>query len=444
MSGALSSIGIGSEGALSYDIIDQLKEADKGAIIDPIQKRIDTTKLKQTTLSTIKSMVLDINKTVGDVVNNDSFDKIKNEISGDSVSVVEAKGLKEQNISLDIEQLAQKSIFESSNFSAESSSFSGSDETLTFTLGVNPDTTEIEVDIPAGMSISDAAKKINEDTDGKIEASILNVGGDEPYKLIIKSAESGAENELSIDSTVTFTNVQHAQDAKFKYDGVNITSASNSVSSLIDGLTFKLQDEGVSTISIKPDTSEVTTKIEEFVTQYNLLVEQIGNSTKFDKETKQAGIFQGTSEITSLKYELQEVISTFSKDGKNMSDFGIDIDRYGKMSLDNTKLESAFKEDISVAQSFFQGTGDQKGLFGKLEDTIFDLSTSSSSPLKSLSSNFETSIKSLEESYKDAEKKLDTKYEIMAKKFASYDGLIGRLNSQFSALQSIIEAENAK
>ncbi len=444
MAGALSSIGIGSEGALSYDIIDQLKDADKDSIIKPIQARIDKTKLKQTTLSTIKGMVLDINKTIGDIVNKDSFGNTKNEVSGNSVSVVEAQGLKEQNINLDVEQLAQKSIFESDNFSATSSSFSDNDETLTFTLGVDPDTTDINIDITAGMSISDVAEKINKDSDGKIEASILNVGGDEPYKIIIKSSESGAENELAINSSVNFTNVQHAQDAKFKYDGVDITSASNSVSSLIDGLTFKLQDEGVSTISIKPDTSEVTTKIEEFVTQYNLLVEQISNSSKFDKETKQAGVFQGTSEVTSLKYQLQEVVSTFNKEGKNMLDFGIDIDRYGKMSLDNSKLESALKEDLSVAQSFFQGTGDKKGLFGKLEDAIFDLSTSSSSPLKSLSRSFDDNIKTLEESYKDAEKRLDTKYEIMAKKFASYDGLIGRLNSQFSALQSIIDAENAK
>ena len=143
MAGALSSIGIGSEGALSYDIIDQLKDADKDAIINPIQKRIDTAKLKQTTLSTIKSMVLDINKTIGDVVNKDSFSNIKNEISGDSVSVIEAKGLKEQNINLDVEQLAQKSIFESDNFSATSSSFSANDETLTFTLGIDPNTTKI-------------------------------------------------------------------------------------------------------------------------------------------------------------------------------------------------------------------------------------------------------------------------------------------------------------
>ncbi len=444
MAGALSSIGIGSEGALSYDVIDQLKDADKSAIIDPIQRRIDQTKLKQTTLSTIKSLILDINKTIGPIVNENSFDNIENKVSGSSVSVIEAKGLKEQNIRIDVEQLAQKSILESSTFSAEESAFSADDETLSFTMGVDPDTTTIDIEISAGMSISQVAEKINKESNGKIEASILNVGGDEPYKLIIKSKESGAENELAITSSVTFDSVQQAQDAKFKYNGVDITSKTNDISSLIDGLTLKLEDEGISTISIKPDTSEVTTKVEEFVAQYNLLIDQLTSSTKFDKEAKQAGVFQGTSEISSLKHQLQGMLSTFSKDGKTMADFGLEIDRYGKMSLDGSKLETAFKEDLSLAKSFFQGTGDKKGLFGALEDEIFELSTASSSPLKSLASNFETNVKTLEENYANAQKKLDTKYEIMAKKFASYDGLIGRLNSQFSALQAIIDADNAQ
>ncbi len=444
MAGALSSIGVGSDGALSYDTIDQLKEADKSAIVDPIKNRIEKVQSQQTTLSTIKSMILDINKTIGDVVNTDSFGKIESNVSGSSVNVIEAEGLKEQNIRIDVTQLAQKSVFQSDSFAAENSAFSDSDETLSFTLGTAPDDKQYSIDITAGMSISQVAQKIEEETDGAIEASILNVGGENPYKLIIKSKETGADNEISIDSSVNFDNIQHAQDALFKYEGVDVTSKTNTISSLVDGLKFKLEDEGVSTISIKPDTSEVKTKIEEFVTQYNLLIDQIQESTKFDKDSKSAGVFQGTSEIISLKSDLQSMISTFTKDGKNISDFGLDIDRYGKMSLDSSKLDSVFKEDLESAQLFFQGTGDKKGLFGKLEDEIFDLSTSSDSPLKSLSSGLNTKIATLEDSYESAQKKLDTKYEIMAKKFASYDGLIGRLTAQFDSLQAIIDAENAQ
>jgi flagellar hook-associated protein 2 len=50
------------------------------------------------------------------------------------------------------------------------------------------------------LSISELKDKINDSTDGKITASLLNVGGDEPYRLIIKSTDTGADNAISISS----------------------------------------------------------------------------------------------------------------------------------------------------------------------------------------------------------------------------------------------------
>ncbi len=55
MAGALSTLGLGSQGVLTNDIIDQLKEADTSSIIKPIENKIELSTTKQSTLSDIKS-----------------------------------------------------------------------------------------------------------------------------------------------------------------------------------------------------------------------------------------------------------------------------------------------------------------------------------------------------------------------------------------------------
>lgn len=64
MAAALSTLGIGSNGVLSYDIIDQLKEADTGGIIKPIENKIELNSLKQVKLAELKTFVTDLNTEV--------------------------------------------------------------------------------------------------------------------------------------------------------------------------------------------------------------------------------------------------------------------------------------------------------------------------------------------------------------------------------------------
>ncbi|WKW19076.1 hypothetical protein IXZ16_00505 [Campylobacter fetus subsp. fetus] len=70
----------------------------------------------------------------------------------------------------------------------------GSAET-SFKLSIGSDSYEIEIN--ASTTLEDIANKINEATDGKIQAKVLNVGGENPYSLVIQSKDSGKDNEIS-------------------------------------------------------------------------------------------------------------------------------------------------------------------------------------------------------------------------------------------------------
>ncbi len=64
MAGALSTLGLGSQGVLTRDIIDQLKASDESSIIKPIEKKIELSNAKQSTLSDIRKLITDLNTQV--------------------------------------------------------------------------------------------------------------------------------------------------------------------------------------------------------------------------------------------------------------------------------------------------------------------------------------------------------------------------------------------
>jgi flagellar capping protein FliD len=133
-----------------------------------------------------------------------------------------------------------------------------------------------------------------------------------------------------------------------------------------------------------------------------------------------------------------------SGSGKTVADFGLDIERGGKLKFDKDDFKEMLKEDSGNVEDFLRGTDGTNGLFNIFESKIFDLSTSSSGSMKILKSNIESNSKSLLQEQTKAQTRLDDKYKIMQKRFASFDGVIGRLSNQANTLKSIIDAELAQ
>jgi len=134
----------------------------------------------------------------------------------------------------------------------------------------------------------------------------------------------------------------------------------------------------------------------------------------------------------------------FGANGKTIADFGFETNRDGTLSLDSSKLKESLSKDSNEIKNFFLGDIDNKGAFRLLNDSLFNIGTKSSGVLKSLQSNIDDRQKSLIESQERAQKRLDDRYDIMIKKFAAYDGIMGKLDSQAQALTSMIDASKAK
>ena len=217
---------------------------------------------------------------------------------------------------------------------------------------------------------------------------------------------------------------------------------------MILGVNITLKKEGdVSDVNIKEDDTGITDDMQLFVDSYNSLVSNLNDMTAYDKETGKKGIFNGDSFVKSIRQDITQSVTQIIGT-KSLMDYGIDLTRDGTMTFDKSVLESKLSTDSDAVKSFFTGGVDSNGntttgLFVSINDKL----NSYTGYGKSLST-FETSLKtdatSLSDQKSRAQASLDARYEIMTKRFTAYDGMISSLNSKFSSLQQIIDAQNNK
>ncbi len=356
MAGALSSLGLGSQGALSYDVIDKLKEADKAAVITPIDNKLEKLKTEKKDLSVITTLVAKLKSASSSLSDETLYLHRDTNVKGDSISATASAGVAVQDIKIDVKNLASRDIYESKGFDSQNASISDKDDTLTLTI----DSNEYKIDITQSMTLSDLVDKINDETDGKIKASILNTGGDNPYKIVLKSAETGAKNKIEIgDSDIAdnlnFTQIgDGAQDAVFTYNGIEIQRSSNEVKDLVYGLTINLEKTGESVVKIEQDKDKISDTIKDFVESYNELINNLNETIKYDDKTKQAGTFQGNNTIISIKSQINRALLSMI-DGKTMTDFGLKLNENGMLEFDKSKFDEKMAEDPSKVQEFFAG-----------------------------------------------------------------------------------------
>ncbi len=447
----ISSLGLGSDGALSYDVIDQLRAVDEDAIIAPIDRKIDQNETQASDLSILTTLTATLKSSTSTLADDMTYLKTSVTSSSDNVSVTAESGVSPQDFTLDVQALAKQDIYQSTSYSAEDSTFTNADDTINFNIDGN----DYQIDVTATTTLEGLKTQIYDATEGKITASILNVGGDTPYKLVLKSTDTGANNAITVTSTGGGTavsdlgfdtaenHIQTATDAEFTYNNVAITRSTNTIDDLMVGVTINLNDIGSSNISIKQDTSTITNGVQSFVDNYNELMNNLAESTKYDSETQLAGTFQSSSEIKSLQSDMRRQLLLVDEKGRSISDYGVTINDAGLLEFDSSILDSKLSSDSADVEDFFNGTSETEGYFTKYNNTLDSYINSDSGVLTLYSNQLTNSHSGLEDERVRNVDRLDAKYDTMAKRFASYDAVIGNLNAQFESLSMMINQSYA-
>ena len=464
MAGSISSLGIGS-GVLTSDVIDQLKAADESRIISPLDNKITINTQQQDAYELLTSLMSSFKASASALSYDTIFDNKTIDTSGEAVVTIDS-GANVESFTLETTTLAKKDITNFGEFDSRTSTLVATGESGVLNLTIDGTTHEISYDDTT--TLESLAQSITDTAGADISASILETG-DGKYSLVLSSKITGADQSITIQDTDDGTlgsgtldgmfdtydvatnpngyqKIQTATDSEFKYNGITVTRSSNEIDDLILGVNIKLKEEGdFSSVDISQDQEAITGELQLFVDSYNTLISNLHDMTVKDQETGAEGVFNSDSFIKSISRDLTRAITTVKDDNSLMS-YGIDLDRNGIMSFDTSVLETKLDEDPDAVKLFFSGGIDSDGndKTGIFEDIDEKLKTYTG--YGELLSSFETNLKeegdNLVQSRLSAQESLDARYEIMAKRFIAYDAIISKINSQFSSLQMMIDAES--
>ncbi|MBE9852881.1 flagellar filament capping protein FliD [Campylobacter concisus] len=388
--GNVTNLGIGTKNSgLNDELIKKLKEADEAGQIKPLTTRLEKNELKQKDLAALKTLVSNVNVSGKTLGGEALYLKRNTNNAGSSVTASAANGVSVQSFSIDVQKLAQKDTFQSKNFK-KASEIVGATSTGSFDVEI--DGQKFSIGVTRSTTYQDIVDKINDISGGKLQARILNVGGDKPNQIMLQSGKTGATQTIKISNDTSgildklgwddtqfqdtdengalLTNpdgspkmtsnleknrIQKAQDAEFTYNGVNVKRDKNTFDNLRPGVTITLNEVGKTNVSISQNTDEVIKAVEEFIKDYNLMTMNLGIATSYDEE-KGAGTFQGVSEISGLRSNIGRLINGQDSEGKALSKFGITPDKDGQLQLDLNKFNAALSKDPEEIQRFFMGS----------------------------------------------------------------------------------------
>jgi len=178
-------------------------------------------------------------------------------------------------------------------------------------------------------TLADLASAINSANLGVTANVLTDTSGSQ---LSIVSDTSGAAGQLNITSSLTDTNTTDALsfhtpvngvDASMVIDGVTLTSASNTVTNLIPGVTFQLlapsateSDDSLEQVQvvIGNDNTAVESTVNQFVSDYNALISAV-NVQEGDTSSGTPEPLFGSPTLTLLQQELLGSLTTENPNG---------------------------------------------------------------------------------------------------------------------------------
>jgi len=215
------------------------------------------------------------------------------------------------------------------------------------------------------------------DADIGVNASIINDGSG--FRLLFASEDTGAGNSLEVSvvesgpvglsalefnaSSTNMSQTVVGEDAIASINGLQITSASNTVSGAIGGvdLTLKAETSGVPVdVTIARDVASVTNTVNLFIFAHNEMIDTFNALSSFDPATKEAGLLLGDATLRGISGRLRsELNAAIGGVGvyDTLASIGITTDSDGKLGMDKANFDKVLAEDFDALSALFAVQG---------------------------------------------------------------------------------------
>jgi flagellar hook-associated protein 2 len=347
-----------------------------------------------------------------------------------------------------VNELARAQVTVSSTFAPDT------DTTIVATGGSLTIGSE-QVNISGAVTLQQLAAAINADSNSPANASIIAT---EPgkYRLVLTSRETGQANAFTISNqltagTIAFAdadnngisgdtasdNAVNATDASLLINNIAVTSTSNTLDSVMPGVTLTLQQKDPTktvVVTVDRDDQNLADRLNTFVSAYNDLV-SFSDAQATASNNGTAGAIGRDSVLRGLRSSLRDTLlgAHGTEAFTRLAEIGLGFTRTGQLTLDQDKLTEALDSDPAAVQSLF--ANDTAGAFGSV-NSVLDEYTDAGGFLPDAQSRLTDEISRVGRQVDDMSARLAIRRAALQQEFTAADQAMAQLNSQKTSLSS--------
>ncbi len=343
MAGEFSITNVTGQGFDYQSYLDKYKQL-KQIPINMMQSQIDKLKKQQEALSAISSKFSSLLTPALNLTLDSTYETKKAVLSDSNVASVSVdSSAVNASYSLEVLQLAQaeKDRVSLNGISDLNTPLSSGTFTINYRKDGNAQTLSIDY---TGKTLRELVNEINKSND--IQASIINTGTSSSpnYELIITSKNIGTNNDItSITGGIvsSVSQIQAAQDAQIRIDGIAFTSQSNTFSNVITGVTITAKETTTSPVNleIKDDYSNVKDNIKSIIENYNKLKDVIKIATSKGQP------LQGEASLNTIASGALRIITSYLGKYGLIDTIGDAETTRGSLKLNESALNEFLKRD---------------------------------------------------------------------------------------------------
>jgi flagellar hook-associated protein 2 len=315
--------------------------------------------------------------------------------------------------------------------------------------------TAITVSIGAGeTSMAAVRDKINSANAGVTASIVTDASG---ARLSLRSKDTGTESAFRISATETVNDgdsatglsalaydataasspmlrTASAANAQLTVNGIALSSASNTLNNVVDGITLSLLKTTTNaTVNVAPDTATAKTAVTDFVSAFNTLASFIASQTAYDAANKKAGPLQGDQATLALQSQLRNVInqgSSASSTWSRLSEIGIALKTDGTLETNAAKLDNALgnlpelKNLLATDGTTSAGSG-----FIRRFKNLADAALASDGMFATRTSSIQTSVTRNSKSQDAMQKRLDQTQARLQAQYSALDTQMAKMNN---------------
>ncbi len=296
------------------------------------------------------------------------------------------------------------------------------------------------------VTYQDVVNEINSQAGDSITANLVQTNGE--LKLLVSSDETGEDNAFTMDfapENATDENpfgnalvLKEAQDAIIVLGGetgLELTNSSNTFTDLVDGVDvtiIKAQATGTDTtnVTVGTDLESSTEALQTFIDKFNETIDKLNDLTATSSsEDGSRGVLASDSTARGIKSALTNALRG-EFDGNYLFQIGIEVDRDGKLSLDEDAFEEAFNNSEIDIDAMLTG---ENGAFKVLESTIDMYSNTTTGTIKSRIDTLDRQKSNINDNLEALELRYEKAYNRYLKQFTAMNEAVYAMESALSS-----------